>query len=603
MNLPSIPAGRRAALAALAIAASLAACTDQVEPSHNPVVAAPKSTRSCIVTNRIGRLAYSIDSTTCAGGRATRVETTPASVDNPGLYGITTFHRTNAFEGWSPYNGAADMGITGVRIPIGWDALEPDINGGWNAGEIAKVHEAITQYRMRGIDVYLTVTGTPVWAQKCVWVGDPLQWAWVDSLTVSCNQHPYNPPVDEYMSRWTAAATFMVQEFGNNATMQNAQFFGFGNEPAAMFWPRLRPVDDQQARLNKFVEMSQILANAVHAVPGLKYIGAEANDGSSYYRTWNTPEGQVTGYSPLNNSLNWLSAYMGQAASFTDIFAFHSYKSPSTFQRRYLGKGWGYAIQEYIKEVTYIAQAYNKPMWLTEWGADSWTADPGIRRAVTWDVLQYQNRNPNHRLDRMFAFASFIPYEAAAPQNSGPFGYGYMVLTPTEQYATDSYFCMGTIARLNHVPANGASCTRWNPPLGPYVAPEEPVVAAYIDGPMDLANEQEGTFTVRMNNNVEPVACSWWIDGEFASTGSCTIQRSWNDGASMHVLTAIAFVGEGEEDFATDDWYVAIEGGQCNPQAGIPCDWRKAKALPGQLPAPPSAAKTGAAGKVVKPGR
>lgn len=534
------PAGRVAAVAAFAIAVTLAACTDDLDPVR-PIVAAPQvAAKVCIVTNKIGRLAYSADSATCSGYKASRVITTPDQTDNPGLYGIVSFHRTNSWEGWSPYTGAADLGATGVRIPVGWDALEPDINGGWNAAEIAKVHEAIDQYTIRGIDVYLDVSGTPVWAQKCQWVGDPLQWAWVDSLGVSCHQHPMNPPVDEYMARWTAAANFMVHEYG---TMDSghwaAKFFGYGNEPSSSFWPRWTPSD--VPRLDKFVQMAQILATATHSVPGLKFVGPEANDGSGY--------------------LAWINSYMAQAASFTDIISFHAYRSPSTFERHFLGKGWGYGIQNEIKEVTDIANAYNKPMWVTEWGADSWTADPGIRRAVVWDVLQYQNRNPNYRLDRMFKFASFIPYDSAHPENSGPFAFGLMTLTPTEQSATDAYFCFGTIARLNTVPANGASCTHWNPPLSTYVPPSTPTVYSYITGPGELGDDEEGTFTTNVSGGPAPSSCSWFIDGENVGYGSCTLYQSWNDGPSSHTLTAIAYLGE--EDIPSSDKPVTIYNGGC----------------------------------------
>ena len=346
-------------------------------------------------------------------------------VFNRGLYGFQMYWPTPGDT--MPFAFAGDLHASMMRVPAAWKDLERE-RGTWNQEWIDRLHWLIDGYAARNVAVYLQVEGTPEWA-------------------ASAPYHEKNPPRPEFWTDWERAAKKLATEFGIAHDGHRAvTHFAYGNEAYSMFWPN--GPNDHQVKLDKFVEMSRVMADAVHSV-GVKYVGPEAGDGRGF---------------GLGDYRTYIREYMKRAGSFTDVISGHAYATRRWYDRL-LGYGRGKGVLDEVDDMNAIAEEFGKPLWITEWGEGATSAfnDEQAQAELVYDVLANLANSPRSRLERMFFWVLNYPPQSSEAAWHAEGERGLVRYRPPVLQAKPAYYCFGAFSRMEQVPASAASCPRWRP--------------------------------------------------------------------------------------------------------------------------------------------
>jgi hypothetical protein len=230
-----------------------------------------------------------------------------------------------------------DVGSRWVRLDVGWRDFEP-IRGSYSSWALAAYEKEFQRARDAGQRIVVMVHTSPLWASG------------------SSNMHaPPRDPAD-----YARFLRFLVQQYGSYVDA-----WEIWNEPnISRFWP----TGPDPA------EYTSLLKAAYPAVkaedPGAKVVfgGLSTND-------WSFVEG----------------AYAAGAKGYFDVMATHPYscaKSPEKIERYTNGRMTRGSFPAYREvRASMLAQGDDRPIWFTEFGWSTTTAECGVSEAIQADYL------------------------------------------------------------------------------------------------------------------------------------------------------------------------------------------------------------------------
>lgn len=208
---------------------------------------------------------------------------------------------------------AASAGVTWVRSTVYWYALQPEQptdTAGYSFVNTAGVHRLVDRATQRGMNVVMTIYGTPAWASLC---------------SSSCSNSL--PPDPSMLVWWREFVKDVIAEF------PDVDYWSVWNEPNDNFF--LSAANDSA----RYEAYSQILSYAADAIRDAgKYVVA--------------PElGAVTG------NLDFLDRVLEDHGDSIDVVSVHiyGYAEPAA------------AFMGSVRTLTTNAGYWDTPVWLTEW--------------------------------------------------------------------------------------------------------------------------------------------------------------------------------------------------------------------------------------------
>ncbi len=260
----------------------------------------------------------------------------PTPREQPGVgtqFHCTWDHYTNA-ERDAVLDKLKAVGVTWVRIDIGWISLEYRGKRNWESWYLNQVDYCVNAARARGINVLGMLWGTPGWAN-----GD---------------QAREVPPTN--VNDYADAARWAAERYRGKVAAWEVW-----NEPdpAQTFW---------RGTTERYVDLLKV------AYPAFK-----AGD----------PNAQVLLGGPSSNDDGWLSSvYALGAKPYFDVVATHPYQGIADEAPEAAGDGkrWWFSHTPAVRNVMVANGDAAKPIWFTEFGWSAhpnWSGVPNWQRGVT----------------------------------------------------------------------------------------------------------------------------------------------------------------------------------------------------------------------------
>jgi hypothetical protein len=265
-------------------------------------------------------LLLAVGAAACSGGAveefgAAPVGALPGQVSVSSPYGIVITGVPPAQRGGA-LDAARDSGVGWVRYTAYWYLLQPT-GAAFDNAALNDLKDLVQQARVRGLNVFMTIEGTPAWAQLCN----------VDPFA-GCGESRY-PPHD---NNWVAWINFLKGMGANfSAYPHDVQAWGIWNEPNDPASFQVRAGRDPVEEYKKF----------------LWYGVAELR---SYGGRIVAPEVGQDG-----NMFTWVQRVLQTEAHRFDVISVHQYNTAGCTEKD-------------MVRLQNIVTPYGKEIWLTEDG-------------------------------------------------------------------------------------------------------------------------------------------------------------------------------------------------------------------------------------------
>jgi hypothetical protein len=313
--------------------------------------------------------------------------------------------------------GAYWAGLAGagwVRISIGWDEMQPDGPGSLSAHQLERYDPAIKEFNNRGIQVLVTLTGAPYWAQLC------------DANGV--RQAESQPGYDHCPAPGSAAPdAAMFEWFRTYVAMLADHFDGNGGRGRVNYWE----VYNEPDYAGNYI----IPGNVISKETSYKYAVQFAADALH-------PRGRYVVAGAVGSEPWLLDAVIRDVGSSVDVASIHHYGD---------GLGASNLVNWYLT-YTHLHNS-SHPIWLTEIGDANKSSNDHdqsvvIRRELT--ELLHANQTGG-RWTKAFVFALDIRPQAGDHMGEYISGQDESLtlikwMYSSQQTIRPAFFCMQAIA-------------------------------------------------------------------------------------------------------------------------------------------------------------